>query len=851
MKCCVNILSQITLVLAILLPGVASSTITMTYQGVPSSTVVLKADDTFTVDALLRNDGSIVRAGSFKFEIEPIELAYVTNIEILGSPSKSYSDATNSRAFLYFGTTGNNSSSLSLARITFRVSECPPFETGVIKINPLSIAVGNGASVTEKEDIVEEHFTLNFEKKECIVTPSPTPTKAPGVGGGSYETTEFDADRSTSSTGIASCGRIEGGSQHAEGALMILILVSGLLVIIRQRRVFLVTLFVLTFGISVNSFARIYHVDQSGCSGETCRGDQNHPFVSLEEAFIGRHFEPGDEILIHEGTYNESVQLFTDDNGNGLLGLPIRIRGEGNAIIDGGGDPGLVFKFLISYWSVEDLHFRNGGSVEVAAGVQSTPASLLFYLVGQQMNVVNNRFSGTVGGGRGKSAMTLLGSTGFRPNSHYNGHLIKGNTVDGMSLSGTGSAGMTLGNFDFSYAQNNLIRHTNASTAPQAALKVTGGSYSVIERNALMNRTSPSSSGVGGLILRSTGGFAVRNNIIVASSTAGSTSELDAFMGTILMLGSGSLSQINRVHHNSLVHMTDSPGASDNRRTAIMVHDYGNSRTYSDWVNNIMSSVSSTTHPHFLWTGAYTTNSGPSDNKRVFIDYNSVSDQFYPDSSYWNGVLELAPIGMDRMGSNSLHDQINLQTDYSNGICAELNNSSSLPICKHRDYVAYAGSPTGGSYYNLLVPFNYRTPLTGYPTTTQSFTDHNQPHTGTYFSSAAADPYNPNQYSATMPSVGATGQNRCSTFLGDTNGSCDGTSGHLGGAAQVRYGSQTTVSICSGTPNQLDIYPSADQPDRRLTATDFVLLQETKSGSLADKVGRYLVNLNVNELSCD
>jgi hypothetical protein len=847
----INALTKLFLITTMFLashPAVA--TISFIYQNVPST--ILHANDTFSVTVALQNDGSQIRAANLKVEMEPVQLAFVTGITILPGTTASFTDSTTSRLFVDYGA-GNSSGTIQLAQIDMRVGQCIDATSGILKVNPLSVAINT--PVKEAQSVVDQRYTLNFELKDCAPPAPPGGSENNGVGDGSYETTDFQ-ENPLSSTAVAGCAV---GSSRQGGFAIFLVFVGllGGLVMLRKlqspnegrvwihRVIMLVTISFILF--SATSEARIYHVDNSNgsaCNGSTCTGDQNTPFDSIGAAFAAHLFEPGDEIFIHQGTYNESTEVTVNVNGNGRLGLPIRIRGEtdlsGNNLvtINGGTAPGLILKFLISYWSIENINFQNGGAVTVNTGVTAPPTSLLLYLVGPQINVVKNNFSGTVSGGTLKSAMHLSTATSYQPLDIFNGHLIKGNSIINMGLGGTGSAGFDLSNFDYSFLQNNTIIHSNPASAPEAAVKVIGGFHSVIERNALLNSVNPSSAGVGALILSSPRRMAIRNNIIFSRSFTGAGSGgLDDFMGPMIMVGSGSSAEVNRVHHNSIVNATLSPGNADIRRSSLMVLDYGNGGNYSDWVNNVLGTLSPSEQAHFLWTGAYTTNAAADSTKRVFIDYNSISSRFYSSAPNIPGAALAAPLYADRLNPNSLHDQTNNAADFG-VVCAQIGNTLGLPNCKRRDYVGYAGSSLAATpFYSIDFQFS--------DGANQTFVDHNNTATATHFAAAALDPFTPANYAPGTFAVGANGQARCSDFIGNTNASCDGSSGHLGGPAQLHYGSTDNVSICSPDPaKQLDVYPTTQEPDRRLTAADYVQLKDNGQPTLATKVGNYLVTLS-------
>lgn len=855
-----------------LMPLRALATLTFTYQSVPSSGTILEADDTFTVTVAVNNDGSVIRGMNLRPEIEPSDLAFITNITMLPGPSQSYSDIDTGRLFTYYGAGGTAAGTIQVAQVTFKVTQCPDDTQGTLKINPFSVAVSGGICggnpVCEYTNMVEQRFNLTFKKKTCAPPTTPTPTPVDGVGDGSYETTNFEVNPS-SSTGIAGCAVGSNTIDSKQGVVIALLYIALTLTLLALRRKpvplrfkrrarRLLPLLLLGLWTTVAE-ARIYHVDNthpSACNGATCVGDQNNPFDSIAEAFSGRLFEPGDQVLIHDGTYNESVEVTVNNNGNGRLGLPILIRGESNTgtIINGGTSPGLILKFLISYWSVENLQFQNGGPATVSPGVTTNPTSLLLYLVGKQINVVDNIFSGTVSGTTGKSALQLITSSGSNhaPTSIQEGHLVKHNQVVNMGLSSLGSAAIDLSNFNYSYAQNNLVSHNNAATGPQVAMRVFSGDHAMIERNALLNRASPSSIGVGSLAISNPTNMGINNNIILASSAPGGSGE--NFMGSILMLGSGSAGSINRVHHNSIIHTTDAPVVGEARRTAILVHEYAGN--YSDWVNNIMTSLNGADHPHFLWTGSSFSGLAADTTKRIFIAYNSITNRFFTDLP---GPVVADPLGADRMNPNSLHDIVNNAADYSNDVCKDIGNTLGLPACKRRENVAYAGSATGAPFYNFDIPFDYFAALPApMPQTVQNYTENNQHFAGSHFPAAAGnpfgvgDPYTAPAIYNVSPAVGANGQNRCSDVYANTNVSCDAVSGHLGGPASERYGSRYTVSICSSNPaKQLDVFPSVNEPDRRLTVSDYVTLIDTLGdGARADKVGNYLVTMDPNYLSC-
>ena len=819
-----------TMLIACLFFGTAQATVNITYTGVPSPTTELQPGDTFTVRLHLDGAGGELISGiNGKFEVVPGGLAEPTSITAVDSATIFQETTDNNRVTAIY-TAGGGQNSIEVADVEFTVVQFPQVADALLKFNPISMSV-NTSPVTEYWDIRETCYPLLFRVVDPPEDPDDDDDDNQNVGEDSFELPSSDGNDSSTSTGIAGCAASARDSQ----AGFILLLLTSLILFFKRQNVLPIVIFAIVLTLPNQAEARRYWVDPShpaACNGSGCPGDQFEPFDSLQAAFsIGRLFEPGDMVYVRNNTYNEgSVDVTPQVHGNGRYYIPIMIEGEssGGTVVNGGTGPAMILRQLVTHYQIRNFHFQNGGQFEFAPGLYSQPATLALVQVGPGMTVEDNVFSGTVANGvnGGKSALHIT-NVFQAPTNIFEGHLVRRNSFSNMGLS-DGASYIFLVDTDYSFVENNTIIHTNANvnTAPFSGISVTGSSRVAIRRNAVLNTVRRGNTAASTITLSGAFQNSIHNNYIgLWMSSSGGSSSSDEFMAPFLIIGSGSASGMNPVFNNTISARADS--TADNRSTAILAFDYGDSRAYSDFINNVVvAHTSGAAEPQFLWTGDYRDTPPTQDDTRHSVNANSIDSYFYsvlPDGNA-NTVT-------------TLHARIDDPADF--GVSCFQISSGMTPYCNFRNYVGF-GQPIYDPFQDW---FAQQPP----------FVDDNFSLGFDPISGANGSPFDPAQYEITSfpsPLNQGTTASRCSNLEGETGQPCDNLMGADGGAAELQYGQSDTITLCGPNNTEvLDVHPTTD-PDRRLSVADVVQLVNLGRNTEANNVATYLTDFDTTHVDC-
>ncbi|MBV7273929.1 cell wall-binding repeat-containing protein [Clostridiaceae bacterium UIB06] len=127
---------------------------------------------------------------------------------------------------------------------------------------------------------------------------------------------------------------------------------------------FFVCLQVAPFNVHAEGTGKTYYVSQNRGTGTGDYGTINNPFSKIQDAID--HMKPGDTLLIREGTYHETTDVY-DKNGSSNAWYTIKNYPNESVVMTGdnlknmgGKDGGDAITFAgSSYWKVEGLTIEN------------------------------------------------------------------------------------------------------------------------------------------------------------------------------------------------------------------------------------------------------------------------------------------------------------------------------------------------------------------------------------------------------------------------------------------------------------------------------------------------------------
>lgn len=105
--------------------------------------------------------------------------------------------------------------------------------------------------------------------------------------------------------------------------------------------------------------ATTYYVSTTG--SDTNPGTQSEPWATIDKGDRDNMLNPGDEVVILEGTYDVSAGAGAlIQNRSGTAAQPITYRAEGEAIIDRGTSAGSVIRVYASHVVLDGIRFKGG-----------------------------------------------------------------------------------------------------------------------------------------------------------------------------------------------------------------------------------------------------------------------------------------------------------------------------------------------------------------------------------------------------------------------------------------------------------------------------------------------------------
>ena len=578
------------------------------------------------------------------------------------------------------------------------------------------------------------------------------------------------------------------------GILIVLLFTCALAVLFMRNKkakgLFVLLLFIVAMTLSSPAFSATYYVDNNDASCTTeYSGDAADPFCNLSDV-LSTLLIPGDIIEVLSGyDQNEASTLLFDRtiNGQGVIGIPITLRGEGagppTATIKNSGSFALIgVQRDTNYWTIENLNIQNGGYWTPTGGEPATAASIGADGAGVGLVIRDNVFSGTLPSGEFNDVIRINSDQSYFSN-FSTGHLIENNTFQNYSAT-SAFAFISVQFSSYSVIRGNHITHTTSATSPWRHIAIEGGSRNIIERNFSAGYFADTNEAAN-ISVESQGGSVVRNNILYMQAAQNVSATDLRGMTNIRILRGGS----NRIHNNS--GYIDIDGGADDRRIAGIYSGTTSSTSYV--TNNIFSGG------EYCAAGIY------------LFDYSSQNAGFnvdYNDCYGWTDADHMPQYVYVADDDLYYACYMGWYYDYPT---PDGSGSADQTECEAVD--------TAGTY------------------NTYNNTDGVFPYTQTGGNKYAAPYYAVAGGSDAATLTWSTATN-CSDLDGDS-AACDGNAGAYSGVTP--YGNTSTFSFCG------DVYPNTG-PDKAFDMRDVVYLYDNLANTtLATQVAQYLVTLNPSE----